>query len=244
MNYKIMAICLVLFAGVEAQERARPSVEMKMQEDVTQQTKSRLEEMFGADSQAIRSYDHLVSLLDKGSDVEKVYEAILFAANVHKTQKRANADKGYYVCYPLDVASELISVGKVRDVDVIVAAILHDTVRSSGSEQVSKEIQQQFGSRVSEIVNELSSYPVSAKKEQQRQLMTHAPEESPAVAQIQLANLIYNLKELIATPPQWSKEELDHYVQWSQSLMQRLPESNAQLAQEAELLIQTYWDHQ
>lgn len=246
MHYKMLAMCLVLFAGVEAQDR--PSVQIEVAGDVVQQTKTQLEDMFGTDSQAIRSYDHLASLLNQDStgqlDLQKVCQAILFAAKVHKEQKRVNADQGHYVCYPLDVASELVSVGKVLDTDVIVAAILHDTVRSSGSAQVSKEIKQKFGARVADIVDELSAYPVSAKKDQQRQLMTHAPDESPAAAQIQLANLIYNLKELIATPPQWSKEELDHYVQWSQSLVQRLPATNPQLAQETEALIQTYWNHQ
>src|ERR1041384_5355624 len=64
----------------------------------------------------------------KQEDISLLIKAVKFSAEKHKTQRRKGAEGSPYINHPIDVAEMLWNAGSVRDIQVIVAAILHDTV--------------------------------------------------------------------------------------------------------------------
>ena len=69
----------------------------------------------------------------KHEDISLLIKAVKFSAEKHKTQRRKGAAGSPYINHPIDVAETLWNVGGVRDIHVIVAAILHDTVEDTGT---------------------------------------------------------------------------------------------------------------
>lgn len=54
--------------------------------------------------------------------------AARFAADRHRTRRRKDAEASPCVNHTIEVAETLARVGRVRDRDVLLAAILHDTI--------------------------------------------------------------------------------------------------------------------
>ena len=88
------------------------------------------------------------------SDLVKVLAAVSFAASRHRNQRRKGAGGSPYVNHPIDVAHELAAVGGVRDVDILLAALLHDTVEDTGTRP--EELEERFGAVVRRLVEEVS----------------------------------------------------------------------------------------
>jgi (p)ppGpp synthase/HD superfamily hydrolase len=88
------------------------------------------------------------------------------------------------------VAETLWKVG-VRDIPVIVAAILHDTVEDT--ETTLSEIKEQFGPAVRSLVQEVTDDKSLPKPERKRLQVEHAPHLSKGAQQIKLADKISNI---------------------------------------------------
>ena len=56
-----------------------------------------------------------------------ILKALQFAARKHERQRRKDVAASPYINHPIAVANLLAEVGEVTDIDVLVAAILHDT---------------------------------------------------------------------------------------------------------------------
>jgi (p)ppGpp synthase/HD superfamily hydrolase len=78
--------------------------------------------------------------------IAKLVEAASFAAKKHRFQKRKGDDGEPYVNHPLEVANLIATVGKVEDIDILIAAILHDTVEDT--ETTRDELAGKFGETV------------------------------------------------------------------------------------------------
>jgi len=74
-------------------------------------------------------------------------EAVIFAARVHDGQKRKSSGIPYII-HPMEVAA--IASKLTTDVEVLAAAVLHDTVEDTGT--TPEEIKERFGPRVAELV--------------------------------------------------------------------------------------------
>lgn len=221
------------------------ALELSSQKETTlSKVRADLEETCDTNSEVLSLYDQLVVLIasemDK-EDQEKLGQAILFAAKKHQGKNRQHSHQEPYICYPLTVTHTMMLEGKVRDVDVLIAAVLHDTAPNK-EVAVLQEIESVFGSKVAHLVEELSAYPVSAKKQKQDALLSHAQDQSELAAQVQLGVLLYSVQELIDNPPaQWTQEQKDHYVAFAEAVMQKLPESQPAMGQALESSIQLYW---
>lgn len=77
-----------------------------------------------------------------------LHDAIIFALNAHNGQTRKAKDKPY-ILHPLEVCT--IAGYLTDDREVIAAAVLHDVVEDTPV--TSAEILQQFGGRVTRLVN-------------------------------------------------------------------------------------------
>ena len=73
-------------------------------------------------------------------------DALSFSASKHRNQRRKDMEKSPYINHPIDVAHLLWRVGNVRDVTVLLASILHDTIEDTDTSPA--EISELFGEDV------------------------------------------------------------------------------------------------
>lgn len=162
------------------------------------------------------------------NDLAKFIEAASFAAKRHRQQKRKGADGEPYINHPLEVANLLANVGKVEDTEVLIAALLHDTIEDTGTTK--EEIARMFGENVSKMVLEVTddkSLPKPARKQRQ---IEHAPHLSPGAKLIKLGDKISNITDILNNPPHdWTLERKCEYIAWGENVVAGLRGANAKL---------------
>jgi guanosine-3',5'-bis(diphosphate) 3'-pyrophosphohydrolase len=141
--------------------------------------------------------------------------ATAFAADRHRAQKRKDKDRTPYINHPIDVASRLANIGGVQDIDVLVAAVLHDTIEDTGTTPA--ELEAAFGERVRSLVLEVTDDKTVEKAERKRRQAEHAPHLSPSAKLIKLADQTSNITDIALTPPHdWPLERKRDYVDWAE----------------------------
>lgn len=152
------------------------------------------------------------------SPVRRILAAARFAAEKHAQQKRKGAAGEPYFNHLLEVA-ELVAASSNRlDVELLMAAFLHDTVEDTGV--TSQELQQRFGSDVAGLVAEVTD-DKSLPKEIRKQLQVqNAPKKSERAQTLKLADKISNLRSILASPPAgWSQERKQQYFEWARQVV-------------------------
>lgn len=164
------------------------------------------------------------------NDISRLLDAIVFAAERHRNQRRKDAEATPYINHPLTLARMLALDGGVADIEVLVAAILHDTVEDT--ETTEAELRARFGDRVADIVLEVSddkSLPKQRRKELQ---IENAPYKSFGAALVKLADKTCNLRDVALFPPAgWSLQRRREYFDWAKSVVERLPPVSKELRQ-------------
>lgn len=118
--------------------------------------------------------------------------------------------------------------GGVTDFEVILAAILHDTVEDTDTSF--EEIEQNFGLRVRQIVAEVTDDKSLAKAERKRLQIEHAAVVSPQAKLVKLADKIYNLRDLQRCKPEgWTEERRREYFAWAKKVCDNLKGTNRAL---------------
>lgn len=174
------------------------------------------------------------------ADVIRVIKAINFAAEKHRFQTRKGANALPYIIHPIGVAHSLMTIGHVRDMDIIVAALLHDTVEDTATSF--EEIKEHFGLRVEGFLRELTDDKSLPQVERKRLQIVNAPHKSAGAAQIKLSDKLYNLTDILNDPPtDWGKKRIDEYFLWAKKVTDGLPWVNAPLKAAVDNLIQSYW---
>ena len=154
--------------------------------------------------------------------------ALRLAAEKHRSQKRKGADASPYINHPIEVAELLARVGGVRDVELLAAAILHDTIEDT--ETTPAELEAAFGARVCGLVAEVTDDKRLPKEERKQLQRVHAPHLSRDAKQIKLADKISNVREVGASPPDgWPLERRREYIAWARSVVDGCRGANAAL---------------
>ena len=170
------------------------------------------------------------------NDLPKLLQAISFAAQKHAGQKRKGADAQPYVNHVLEVVNLLANFGKIEDYDVLIAAVLHDTIEDT--ETTEEEITKLFGATVIGYVSELTddkSLPKARRKELQ---IEHAPHLSNGAKYIKLGDKISNISDVSKNPPDgWSDERRLEYICWGENVIAGLRGVNANLENHFDELI-------
>ena len=173
-------------------------------------------------------------------DVLRILDALVFAAEKHRFQLRKNQNPTPYIVHPIGVANHVMFIGKVRDPDIIIAALLHDTVEDTDT--TFQELEENFGSRVAEFVREVTDDKTLGKQERKRLQIEHAPHKSAGAAQIKLGDKLYNLDDLYnEVPVGWDQARVDAYFHWAKEVVDRLPWVNAPLKVAIDEVVQKYW---
>jgi (p)ppGpp synthase/HD superfamily hydrolase len=141
---------------------------------------------------------------------ERFDRALVFASEVHRTQKRKTS-KAPYVSHLLGVCSLVLEDGGSED--EAIAALLHDSVEDralvyeGGAPGLMEEIQRQFGPEVARLVNALTERPsaetrlIKDRRERWRahkqlyieQILSY----DLSVRRISCADSLYNVRSLI-----------------------------------------------
>lgn len=140
---------------------------------------------------------------------KKIIRAYSFAAIKHNGQIRKNINNSPYINHPIEV-TQLLSYAGVKDVDVLIAGVLHDVIEDTDATEI--EIKTLFGKTVLNIIIECSHNNTLSKIEQRRYQLSHIKHISYGAKLIKMADGYSNLLELCTYPPiNWSKERIDGY---------------------------------
>lgn len=162
------------------------------------------------------------------SDLAKFIHAASFAARKHRDQKRKGNDASPYINHPLEVVDLLANVGKVEDYDVLIAAVLHDTIEDT--ETTEQEIRELFGDEVCSMVLELTDDKSLPKAERKQKQVEHAPHLSHGAKQVKTSDKISNIRDVLENPPAgWSDERRLEYVEWGERVVDGLRGANQKL---------------
>uniref|UniRef100_A0A8D0L3B1 Guanosine-3',5'-bis(diphosphate) 3'-pyrophosphohydrolase MESH1 n=1 Tax=Sphenodon punctatus TaxID=8508 RepID=A0A8D0L3B1_SPHPU len=124
-------------------------------------------------------------------------------------------------CVVSGVARILSQEAGILDIEVLQAALLHDTVEDTDT--TFSEIEECFGAEVRRIVEEVTDDKTLPKMERKRLQVEHAPHSSRAAKLVKLADKLYNLRDLNrCTPAGWSEERVQEYFLWALQVVQGL----------------------
>jgi len=145
--------------------------------------------------------------------------AISFAADRHRNQKRKDQDASPYINHPIAVAAVLATAGNVVDESILIAAILHDTVEDT--ETTFEELESLFGTDVTGIVRELTDDKTLPKEVRKELQIGHAAHASHRAKQVKIADKICNISDILKSPPHdWSVERKREYLEWAGKVVQ------------------------
>jgi len=145
-------------------------------------------------------------------------QAVAFAADKHRKQRRKDAEASPYINHPIDLANVLANEGGVQDVTVLCAAVLHDTIEDT--ETTADELRALFGDQVASVVLEVTDDKSLGKAQRKQLQIEHAAHSSPQAKLVKLADKICNLRDLLASPPaDWSAERKQDYFDWATNVV-------------------------
>jgi len=154
-------------------------------------------------------------------------EAVAFAADKHRNQRRKDAEASPYINHPIALASLLKREG-VDDVAVLCAALLHDTIEDTNT--TADELRVHFGEIITSVVLEVTDDQSLAKAERKRLQVEHAHALSERAKLVKLADKICNVYDMVAAPPaKWPLERKTQYLQWAKDVVDRLRGTHAGL---------------
>ncbi|XP_035037305.1 guanosine-3',5'-bis(diphosphate) 3'-pyrophosphohydrolase MESH1 isoform X3 [Hippoglossus stenolepis] len=142
------------------------------------------------------------------SDALLLLETVHFSAEKHRNQRRKDADETPYINHPIGTSSTAVTSGVARilsheggitDVEVLQAALLHDTVEDTDTTHA--ELENKFGSTVAHIVQEVTDDKSLPKQERKRLQVEHAAHCSRQAKLVKLADKLYNLRDLNRCTP-------------------------------------------
>lgn len=146
-------------------------------------------------------------------DILRLARAYDVAARRHAGQRRKGALGEPYIDHLAEVAALVASVAG-GDVELVVAAVLHDAVEDTG--MTPDELRADFGAGVAALVAEVTddkSLPADVRKRLQ---VEHAAGLSDGAKLIKLADKTSNLRGVAASPPvDWTRERRVAYVDWA-----------------------------
>lgn len=143
--------------------------------------------------------------------IPRLLQALDFAAERHSAQRRKGPDAAPYVNHLIEVATLVANVGQVEDVEVLIAAVLHDVLEDTPT--TADEVSERFGPRVCGFVQALSDDKALPRKRRRELTLQELPAMDALVKIIKLADLSSNIKFLPAT---WSDARKLEYLEWSE----------------------------
>lgn len=162
------------------------------------------------------------------SDITLILRALAFAAHKHRDQRRKDVEASPYINHPISLANILTNEGGVTDVEVICAALLHDTIEDTDT--TPEELEREFGKAIKSIVLEVTDDKALPKAERKRLQIEHAAHASGKAKLVKLADKITNLRDVANSPPaNWPLERRQEYFDWAKQVVNQVRGVNEKL---------------
>ena len=156
-----------------------------------------------------------------------VLKATQFAAIKHCDQRRKDG-KTPYIIHPISVAMILAEIGSIEDLEILSAALLHDTLEDTDTS--AHELDKIFGSRVRIIVEELTDNDMLTFSQRKQMQIDNAPYLSKDATLVRIADKISNVSDVIENPPpEWNQKRCNKYVDWAEAVMNNCQKVNQDL---------------
>jgi GTP diphosphokinase / guanosine-3',5'-bis(diphosphate) 3'-diphosphatase len=157
-----------------------------------------------------------------------VQKAMEYATQQHHGQSRKDEANTPYINHPIALADLLMNFAGITDTNVIVAALLHDTVEDTDS--TVEDIEELFGTAIRNIVIEVTDDKSLPSPERKRLQIEHAANISYEAKLVKLADKICNLRDIITRPPvKWSLQRKQEYFEWAKAVIDQLRGTNEKL---------------
>ena len=154
-------------------------------------------------------------------ELKLILKALNFAAQKHKDQRRKDAAASPYINHPIGLANILCNEGYVTEIEVICAALLHDTIEDT--QTTAEELDVEFGPSIREIVMEVTDDKSIPKSQRKRLQIEHAAHISDKAKLVKLADKISNLRDVAhSPPPDWSLDRRQQYFDWAKAVVDQL----------------------
>ena len=158
-----------------------------------------------------------------------ILRAAAFAAGRHRDQRLKGAGESPYINHPFAVASALCDEGGVTDVDLLAAALLHDTIEDTDTTHA--ELRAAFGVRIAALVAEVTDDRRLSKAERKRIQLDCAASVSKDAQQLKIADKLCNLRDILSSPPaNWPLFRKRQYFDWAKAVVDQVRDSNPRLA--------------
>lgn len=155
-----------------------------------------------------------------------ILKALTFAAHMHRDQRRKGENASPYINHPIALANVLCNEGGITDVNVLCAALLHDTIEDT--ETTPAELAELFGKVIADIVMEVTDDKTLLKEDRKRLQIEHAAHASYQAKLVKLADKISNLRDIISCPPaDWDLIRKREYFDWAKKVVDQVRGASA-----------------
>ncbi|MBK1724928.1 HD domain-containing protein [Thiocystis violacea] len=151
-------------------------------------------------------------------------DALSFAAQQHRNQRRLDPDASPYINHPIDLIRVLSVEGGVHDPQILCAALLHDVLEDSATTH--QELLERFGAEICNLVMEVSDDTALPKVERRRQQVLRARSASQGARLIKLADKISNLRQI---PPNWDVSRAQSYFDFAAEVINQFRGTHVEL---------------
>jgi len=157
----------------------------------------------------------------RNKETRLLIDALAFAADKHRTQRRKDPEASPYINHPIALARVLSIEGKVRDAKVLAAAVLHDTLEDTRTTY--EELHERFGPTIAGIVREVTDDKSLPPSERKRLQIEHAGELSRRARLVKLADKTSNLRDLtLNAPSDWTLQRRRDYFDWAKRVIDKI----------------------
>ena len=162
------------------------------------------------------------------TDLAVIIDALGFAARKHRDQRRKDHVASPYINHPIALVEVLCNEAGVMEVDVLCAALLHDTIEDT--QTTPAELDAAFGPEVCAIVLEVTDDKALPKVARKRAQVEHAGHARRQARLVKLADKICNLRDVARSPPVgWDLARRQAYFDWGLEVVDRLRGTHAGL---------------
>lgn len=139
-------------------------------------------------------------------------EALAFAFELHRDQRRKGGSKTPYVAHLLSVCAIVLEHGGTED--EAIAALLHDAVEDQGGDSARREIRSRFGARVAAMVDGCSDTDQQPKppwRQRKEAYLCHLPDAPRSVRLVSAADKLHNARSILQDYRQLGEDLWDRF---------------------------------
>ena len=141
-----------------------------------------------------------------------------FAARRHSGMARKGRGNEPYVNHLAEVANLLAVATSGTDAELVAAGWLHDTIEDTDTTR--EELAQEFGTRVADIVAEVTDDMSLPKDRRRQKQIEDAPHKSPDAKLVKIADKISNVgARVLPHPSKTERDDLADYVAWAEKVV-------------------------